>query len=264
MDSEPKGFFASISHSCMDFGFYKQVVKQSIGKSLKYIFLLLLIAAIVMSISNCIRLNKFIDVGKDWALKNVPEIRIVNGQTQVEVPQPYTVWKDENFIFLIDTTGQNTSIDTAYKAGALLTQSKLIMKESEFQTRQYELTQFPNFTVNKDTINKWAKIAQVGIWILIPIGTYLYLIIAKWFQIALFSLFTISLNGTMKTNLKYPQLLSLGIYALTVPIILDVIYSLVGRPNSIFIWIYIAVYVIYLTMAVKHQKPLENINQSPF
>jgi hypothetical protein len=254
MDSEPKGFFASITHSCTDFRFYKVAVSQPISKSLKYIFLILLIAAILMSIGNIIRINKFIDEGKDWALKNVPEIRIVNGQTQVDVPQPYTVWKDENFVFIIDTTGQYTSIDTAFKAGALLTQSKLIIKESEFQTRQYELNQFPNFTVNKETITRWSKIGQTIIWIILPIGTYFYLLIAKWLQIVLFSLFTLSMNNTMKTNLKYPQLLKIGIYALTAPIILDVIYSLVGRPNSIFIWLYIAVYIIYLTMAVKQLK----------
>lgn len=257
MDSEPKGFFASIPQSCTNFGFYKQVANQSIGKSLKYIFLLLLIAAIVMSIGNIIRINKFIDEGKEWALKNVPEIRIVNGKTQVDVSQPYTVWKDENFIFLIDTTGQHTLIDTAFKAGALLTQTKLMMKESEFQTRQYELSQFPNFTVNKESITRWSKIIQTAIWIILPIGTYFYLLIAKWFQIALFSLFTLSMNNTMKTNLKYPQLLSLGIYTLTAPIILDIIYSLVGRPNPVFIWVYIAVYIIYLTMAVKHQKLID-------
>jgi hypothetical protein len=264
MDSEPKGFFASIPQSCMNFGFYKQAANQPIKKALIYIFLILLIAAVLMSIGNIIRVNKFIDEGKDWALKNVPEIRIVNGKIQVDVPQPFTVWKDENFIFLIDTTGQYTSIDTIYKAGALLTQTKLIMKQDELRTQQYELSQFPNVTVNKDSITRWSKLGQTIIWIILPIGTYFYLLFTKWFQIMLFSLFTLSLNSSMKTNLKYPQLLKLGIYALTAPIILDIIYSLVGRPNSIFIWIYITVYVIYLTMAVKHQKPLENINQSPF
>lgn len=257
MNSEPKGFFASIPQSCTNFEFYKQVVNQSIGKALKYIFLLLLLVAIAMSINTVIKLQKFIKEGQIWAEKNVPEIKIVNGKTQVEVPQPYTVWKDENFIVMIDTTGQYTSIDTAYRAGALLTQSKLIMKQSEVEIREYDLSQIPQLVINKDTISKWAKIAQVIIWIVIPIGTYLYLIVAKWFQIALFSLFTLSLNNTMKTNLKYPQLLSLGIYALTGPLILDLIYAIVGRPNPIFLWIYIAVYVIYLFMAVKHQKPTE-------
>jgi hypothetical protein len=264
MDSEPKGFFASIPQSCTNFGFYKQAVNQPIKKALIYIFLILLIAAVLMSIGNIIRINKFIDEGKDWALKNVPEISIVNGKTQVKVPQPYIVWKDENFIFLIDTTGQNIAIDTAFKAGAILTQTKLIMKQDELRTQQYELAQFPNCTVNKETITRWSKIGQTVIWIILPIGTYFYLLFAKWFQIMLFSLFTLSLNNSMKTNLKYSQLLKLGIYALTAPIILDIIYSLVGRPNPIFIWVYIAVYIIYLTMAVKHQKPLENINQSPF
>ncbi|MFB3894714.1 MAG: DUF1189 domain-containing protein [bacterium] len=264
MDTEPKGFFASIPQSCTDFQFYKEVAVQPMKKALLYIFLILLIAAVLMSIGNIIRVNKVIDIVKNWEIKNVPEIRIVDGKTQVDVPQPFTVWKDENFIFLIDTTGQYTSIDTIYKAGALLTQTKLIMKQDELRTQQYELSQFPNVTVNKDSITRWSKIGQTIIWIILPIGTYFYLLFAKWFQIILFSLFTLSLNNSMKTNLKYPQLLKIGIYALTAPIILDIIYSLVGRPNSLIILIYIAVYVIYLTMAMKQFKPQDNGSQLPY
>ena len=251
--------FSSIPQSCINFGFYKEVVKQKIGKAILYLFLLLLIVALVMAISYGVKIQKMVNEGKELALKYVPEIKIINGQTEVSVPQPYTVWKDENFIVLIDTTGQYTSIDTAYKAGALLTRTKLIVKESEFQSRQYELSQFPPFTVNKTTIEQWAKIAVVVIWIGLPIGLFIYLIVAKWFQIFLFSIFTMSLNNMMKTNLKYSQLLSIGIYALTAPIILDTIYAITGRPNPIFIWLYIGIYAIYLVMAIKSQKPQNSI-----
>lgn len=264
MDSEPKGFFASISHSCIDFQFYKEVVNQPISKSLKYIFFFLFLTAVIMSIGNIIRLNKFIDEGREWSIKNVPVISIVNGKALVDVPQPYTVWKDEHVIFLIDTTGQNTSIDTAFPIGFLLTQTKFIMKQDELRTQQYELSQFPDFTINQQSIIRWSKIIQTAIWFILPIGTYFYLLIAKWFQIMLFSMFTLSLNNSLRTNLKYPQVLKIGIYALTAPIILDIIYSLVGRPNPIFIWIYIAIYAVYLYLAVKQLKPQDTTTQSPF
>ena len=254
---------AAIPQSCMNFKFYKEVAQQKVWKSILYLFLLLFIVAIILSINYGVKVQQVINEGKEKAKQYLPEIRIINGQAQVDVQQPYTVYKDETFIFMIDTTGQYTAIDTAYKAGALLTQTKLIFKESEFQSRQYELSQVPNLVINKQTIDQWAKIAVVVLWIALPLGLYLYLIFVKWFQIVMFSLFALSLNNTMKTNLKYAQLLSIGIYALTAPIILDLIYALVGRPNSVFIWLYIGVYAIYIFMAIKSQKPQNSVPHLP-
>ncbi|MCX7918793.1 MAG: DUF1189 domain-containing protein [bacterium] len=264
MDGKPQGIFNSIPQSCFNFKFYQEIAKQKVWKSILYLSLLLLIVALILTVYYGTKLQQVIYEGNKIAKQYLPEIRIVNGQAQVNVQQPYIVYKDETFIIMIDTTGQYTSIDTIYQGGMLLTQNSLIVKESELVSRIYELSQFPDMVINKQTIEQWTKIAIIVLWIALPIGLYFYQIVVKWLQIFIFSLFTLSLNNTMKTNLKYSQLVNIGIYALTAPVILDLIYVLVGRPNPLFIWLYIIVYAMYLFMAMKNLKAQDNVSQIPF
>jgi len=244
-----KGFFQEIKNAVSDFNFYKVVKDFDISRSVKYIFSLILLITLVLTVRFSIDFRKGVNLAADWALVNLPPIQITNGVASVEAKQPYII-EEEGFGLVIDTTGEVMDLN-AYERGILLMNDRLFYKESDVKTETYSLSDIDSLVIDENFIN---SIRKNAVWILFPImliGAAISASIAKFFQIFAFSLISIAASTMVKVKLTYKQLFNIGVFAITPSYILGGLLTLIGLQLPLFGIVYSGLYIAYLIMAVK-------------
>jgi hypothetical protein len=235
-------FFDALIRSCTDFKFYKEVVFQPFGKTLKYLLLLSVFATLAIGVRYSFAINKFVREGLKWVEQNVPRIEIIDGAVKVNAEQPF-IKKHEEYAFIIDTTEQVKEIGKEYKSGFLLTKDKLIVKSDEFRTQEFELKKIKNFILDKAMLEKWKKFL---VFILVPFMValqFFYFIFAKVIQFLLTGLAIMVARPTF----KFTNILNICIYALTPVTVLGLIVTISSTKPIPFFWmIYMGMYIAFI------------------
>lgn len=249
-----KTFFGEIWRAISDFKFYKDVKSFSVGKSIKYVLSFILLISLILTIRYSYGFGAGLNIAAEWMKKNLPVIDIKNGIASVDVEQPYKVSQDD-MVVIIDTTGKTSSLD-GYKRGVLLMKDKVLYKESDAKTEIYNLADVKNLKINQNFIN---TIKNNAVWIILPFmfaGIYIYLAVARFLQIVVFSIITIFAAAVTKTQLTYTQIFGIGAYAVTASMILGGIAALFMRAIPGVGWVYCGIYTIYLVMAIMNCKEI--------
>lgn len=247
-----KDFFQEILKSIRDFKFYTQAKDFQLGKGLKYLFLLVLLVTIALSLRYSYDFKRGLNIAVNWAMQNIPVIEIQNGIVAVNVKQPYKV-TEGGFTFIIDTTGEITSLDE-YEKGVLLTKDKVMYKESDLKTEAYKLSNIQALRIDENFIKALRKNA---LWVIFPIMfivLYVGFSIARFFQILIFSVISVVVSSIANVKLRYRQLFNIGVYAITPSTILGALLPVLGVRLPLFAIIYSGLYVIYLIMAILNCK----------
>jgi len=238
--------------SLTNFKFYKEIAFQKVSKSIGYFFLFILLITLILSMKfSTVLIQGMDEVSKELA-DRLPEIRIEEGVVSTDAQEPFII-EEKDFTFIIDTTGKITTIDPSYKQGILLTKNKLIHRQSEIETREYDLSKIKFFTVNKAAMERWRKILSRFALPILLVSLFPYFIIVKLIHILLFSLTALIVNTATKANLKYENLFNISLFALTPPVLLATIFNLAGLkiPPLWSVFLYTVVYIIFLTGGVR-------------
>lgn len=280
---EKIGFWMSIWQS-FNPKFYKEIVKQSFGKSFKYLVLFLLLISLLIGVRFTFALKGGLREANQWANENLPgkikeylpeEMKIKDGKLSASVKQPFIKSEDKNFAFVIDTTGQVTSLDN-YENGLLITETKMFLKQAkptggvEIKEQDFakidfltikrgdemkgEIVEFispqKSFVLTYDLLNRWVKTIWKIAFIPIFIFLFIYFLIAKLLQLFLFNPISLATNAIAKTGLKYKNLLNIGVYALTPATLLATLFILFNIAIPAFGLIYIVIYSTFLILGV--------------
>ncbi|MCK4649010.1 DUF1189 family protein, partial [bacterium] len=111
-----------------------------------------------------------------------------------------------------------------------------------------------SFTVNKAAMERWRKTFSRFAFPLLLVCLFLYFVVVKLIQILFFSLIALVMNATTKANLKYENLFNISLFALTPPVLLSTIFTLVGFRIPFFGFLYVAIYIVFLTGGVRSCK----------
>ena len=220
------------------------------GVNFLYLLLLLAICWILIMIKVHLGVADFIDNEAPVIVNQVPEINITDGQVSIKETQPYYIIDPDNNkpLAIIDTTGQIESLKDT-KALCLLTQNQMIIKQSEFENRTYDLSDVKDFVVDSDRITGWLHIGRKFLAVIIYpfalLSSYIYRIIQALIYAAIGLLFA----SFCKTTLSYIVLIRLAIVAITPCIIISTI--LVLTSTSIPLFLYLVAALMYLFFAVK-------------
>lgn len=250
-------FFIKTWKSVTSFRFYKEIAFQKITKSIGYFFLFIFLITLVLSMKYSTALIQGMgEVSKELG-DRLPEIRIENGVVSIDAQEPFTI-KEKDFIFIIDTTRKITTIDPSCKQGIFLTKNKLIYKQSEIETREYDLSKIKSFTVNKEAMERWRKIFSRFAFPILLVSLFPYFVVVKLIQILFFSLIALVMNTTTKANLKYENLFNISLFALTPPVLLATIFNLAGLriPFFLSLFLYAVIYIVFLIGGVGSCKGL--------
>jgi hypothetical protein len=246
-------FFVKLWKSTASFRFYREIAHQKVSRSIGYFFLFILLISVVLSLSaSTFLIQHLARLAEDMGDK-LPEVQIVDGVVSTSVTEPY-FYGDENFIFIIDTTGGTTAVDVSYQQGILLAKNKVILKLSTIETREYDLSKIKSFTLDKEALKSWQKSSSRLALPVLLVGFFFYLLVIKGIQILFFSVIALIINNNIQANLKYENLFNISLFALTPPVLFTTVFTVFGFRFPFFGFFYVIIYLIFLVGGIKSCK----------
>lgn len=246
------GFFQKLKNSTYNFKAYKVFLAQSAGKAVLYIFLLCLIFTSIANVKTLIVANSELNSLEDSLKKDFPNMEVKAGKLSVKAEQPIK-YIDNDFIFIIDTSGKaDTSQLGNYPKGLIVTEDEIIYKENDYKTETIRMSQIPNMTLDANTASHFIKLCKtIGFALIIIFGPLLSFVGKLISAVIIFGLGGLALSAIMNVKLTYGECVKLGLYAVTVPYLIDILLDLIGLSIPGFTLIYYILGLVYLGFAIK-------------
>ncbi len=255
--------WARLRRSAWDPQVYRSAAVSGTGNLVGYLAVLILIGTASITIQAQIAVTRLVSAFKTERLweRHLPEIRIMNGRASSPDPQPF-VSKREGFVFILDTSGDTIDLDPTYRQGILVTRTDLVYRRERglLETRRYPLDQLPNLLLNQATVERVLEVAVRWGWVVVGLGSLVWLWIAQPLQVLFWSLVGLVVNAFSKRSLRYAAIYKVGIIALTPPLCFDVVKRLAGWRGPGFWCLSLLLYVGYLVWGILVQpRPVETV-----
>ncbi|MBN2120795.1 MAG: DUF1189 family protein [Candidatus Omnitrophica bacterium] len=261
--------------------FYSKIAKQPLGKSVGFLILFIALISLVLSLKHVGDLKSKVPEVTAWVHKNfeniisdLPDIEVKDGK--LTLPRnPYIKEWDDKFAVIIRPQDDNFYGVLEGKANAfVLSKTKMAIKstksdfeQSEIKTYSLEQIEYLKisriesglevtfgakaFEVTPPTIESFLRKMFLYVY---PIA-FLWLLLAYSFvktsHLLIFSIFSAIVNNQLKASLDYANLINIGIYALVPPVVLAVVFEVLGLKVPMFWLIYCVVYGLYLYLGIK-------------
>lgn len=258
MEKRKFSFWMKIVSSVQGIKHYEHVLKEAAGKAVLYLLLISLLLGAIGTVRGAIEVNdgisKFIKIYND----KCPNFELENGELSVDGDMPIVLSEDEENYIVIDTTNNtNPDVLDSYSEGILILKDKMIQKNG-IQTQVTDFKSLQEVTINKNIVNRYLPFANAIIPFLF-LGNILWYFLGGILSSVFLALFALIINGIFKTKLKYGQLYSLSIYALTTPLIIDTIFKILYLEHFSFYWlVYHIIAYIYIGFVLNKLKNSQN------
>lgn len=244
-------FLKTIRNSIYSPQFYSTVLTKSFKSSLGYFLLLILFLTIIriiflikpLLLDTPVQLMGFLQEMVYCYPKDL-EVKITNGAVSINAEEPYLISSCEGGVYLavIDTKTPFSpkKFDEYGKVAVWVTQNEIVYKKSNVETRTYSLAQVKDFKLNQQVLNSfyqkfspYLKFVGPILLILSFLGIYLS------YNLRLIQLFVVAalilvFGKIFKQNLGFWQSYKLGLYAITLGLIVDLVVNLTGRWTGIY------------------------------
>lgn len=267
-----KGFFKKVWYSIVKIERYAEMATEGVGRALSYLSKLVIILAIIISVWITIETNNNIQKAIDYLENNFPEISYKEGTLQVESNEPIVIDNEViNGKIIVDTNTDseetiNQYINTVneYGSGIIVLKNRVILSNMTMAgTISYNYKEaFDNINIsefNKKDIVEYSSsnnmiTLYISIFATLFIYSYVwYLIKALWY-VATISIFGYLVAWLLKIKMRYAPIFNMSIYAITLSIILNMIYIIINMFTNFtieyFEVMYISVASIYLISAI--------------
>lgn len=244
-------FFVQMRESVIDFKFYRSIKDNRFSRSFIYLLLLFLIIYFISGTRTFIAARLGIDELVSSLSTNMPDFRLENGEFSFAGEMPYYISSSTNEAFVIDTTGQ-VGVDVLKDVGSgmLITKDKVYLKRSEIETREFSLKEFKGMTLTKADILEFLPKLSWIVFVFIAFG-FIFVLGWKLLNAVILALLGLIANAIIGVRLKFNELLNISIYALTLPMLIQLAVNLYGYPVPYFGLIYWSLSILYVALAVK-------------
>ncbi|MFA6384970.1 MAG: DUF1189 family protein [Candidatus Omnitrophota bacterium] len=260
--------------------FYPKISKQSIGRSIGFLALfVLIVAACVSARYTSVVLSGF-TAAKKWVHGNIaaiaseyPAVTVEKGVI-VDPKESFIKEYDKRFAVIIEPDPDKArAIMDRYPNLALLTQKLLIIKQAkdssgaeEIKTYPMEKTSFSitpgesgfkllyerrQFDLTSRTISRWLDIAGLFVFPVLLVICFAAYCFAKPAHVFIFSLASLIIAAIMKIKLSYKEMWNIGAYALVPSTCAAVLLDVSGFRVPFFWLLYCAIYIAYLYLGMK-------------
>jgi len=250
-------FFKRILLSVMSFKAYSTFNKEPLSKGIRYFFLLLLIITLVPFTYTAFNFWDDISEFKEWLNNNLPKMSIDKGVLYCEGEQPVKLVYKEFWNIIIDTNDEITRIDPELDVCFLLNSKKMTMKLYNNKQQSILIPEDFSVTFDRGTLDKYQKFGYVIILIFMGISIYPALVIKKSLEVIFFSFLFSTFFAVMCMIKKIPnpgklkEFVTTGIYSLTLPIMIEILYGVSNYQFDYFIFIYYGIYFYYFIRVFK-------------
>lgn len=263
------GFIKAIAGSIYSPAFYADALKKGLDRALGYF---LLLALLLSAFTTAPLVYSFAREGQPEIKKIVTnivdyypselEVKIRNGQVTTNIKEPYMIPipKDSssdqisNIIVIDTTTPFSLSKFNEYSTLAWLSKDIIYLKGERNEFRAYPLTDVENFTVNKAQLQKLADTVSPWISVLVPIvGVFIFIGMLFVYAFRLVYMFFLALciyllTRLMKRPLTYKNSYKIGLYAITLSLIIEIFQRFEPSIRIPFLFTIVALAVVFINL----------------
>ncbi|SER69053.1 DUF1189 domain-containing protein [Salipaludibacillus aurantiacus] len=226
---------------------------QKIGKTILYVFFLMLITSIPMAVVIGSNLNNIYQDIDTHLTESFPDFQIQNGVLQSETDEPVII-DDQDTTLIFDPTGEYTPADTAQfdNAFALLEREAVLNTDGFPQTFGYQEFGL-DLTKDQldDLVNTVGDLMPLIITVVILI-MYLFTTALKFLGIFTLSVITLLLKRKVADQLTYKQGWILSAYAVTLPTVLFAVIEGLGLNLPFSFAIYWVIAIVMMNLVLKN------------
>jgi len=237
-------FFIEMRESVINFKFYNDVRKNRYGKVFGYLALLLLIVYTLLGVSTYIYANKAIEGGISYLKTETPEFSVADGILDWK-GQPQQFLFQENGLTVavdVDNTLDEAKLDSENNSYFIFTKNGILMKSTMQKQKVAYKDISPNFTKD-DMMNLLGSGRIVVIVATVLFFPFYYGI--KLLNVLLLACIAAISASILKLKISWKENFIISGYALTLPVLLMLLFSLAGYGFPMFAyWIISILYVI--------------------
>ncbi len=241
-------FFKKIIMCIKDLDKYNLLISEKLKRAILYLLELIIIFTLIVSAVMTYKTSEYIEEACSYIKENIPKFTINQEGLNVENEEPVILENEEVFKYKIIIDDDVTDIEkyqeqiTDYDGVVFIaTKDKLVMTTDNSQTT-YKYDEITNSLgvgeITKDSVielyenNKTQIFA--GIFLSVFIATYIIYVVSTVIDALALSLLVIIISKMARIALKYSQCLIISISALTLPIILNLVYTCANLLNGFY------------------------------
>lgn len=241
-------FLKTIGNSIYSPEFYSTVLNKSFKQIIIYFLLLILLLTIIRLVTLInpllIEAPKALQGFATDVINCFPndlEVKITSGQVTINAPEPYFIsdckaTDNKQNLVVIDTKTPFTSSQfEEYKVAAWVTKDSVVYNRNNYETRSYSLTKINDYKLNKEVLNSYYNMATPYLKFIGPIllllalaGIYLSYDF-RLIHLLVIAVLILVMGKIFKQNLGFSQSYKLGLYAITLGLIVDLIVGITGQ-----------------------------------
>lgn len=269
--SKKMNFFKSFWYAITNFEKYKEFAYLKTSEVIKYIAILLVLFSLLITVALAVPVLNTVNSGINYFEKEFPDLNYSEGKLVVDSKEPIYL-QDENLdaILLVDTNAtleeeeKYLEEQKSHATAILVFSDKLVIKTAALTAyTTYEYTQiqnnfgFESFSkqdiLEKITGNQIYKLYG-SIYLFLFAYMFLTYIVVIFIDIVILSILALLVSKLYKVNLKYSNCVKLSSYALTLPLLLQLVYIYVntftGFTITYFSLMYDIISYIYIITAI--------------
>lgn len=258
MEYNRLNLFKRFMNSINGFNGYRQLLYESAGKAVLFVFLIGLLFGSISMIGTIGEINKGVSLFAENFEKQVPDFELKNGVLTVQGKMPVII-NGSGMTILIDTSDNaDEKILDNYDNAILIMKTRMIQK-SYANTQVTSFDKFQGIVINKESIRYAIPFVKMII-IFFTVFSVFFFIAGKFISALVISLFGLIVNYSAKAGLRYMDIYRISLYSMTLPIILGTILSFTGIINIVPILLFYVISCVYTWGAImsisKSQTPV--------
>lgn len=260
-------FFVRVYKSITNFDTYTQFASEPISKAIKYFLILVLIFSIIVTIIYVGSFKSKVSEGAQYLRKNIEDINFNNKKFSYNNDE-YSIYNEEGNIapIIIVDTSDEPNIEEyknkvkLYNFGFILLKDDIIIFistegiDNQFTTMSYSDYGIENMSKDEilNTFNSpTLYIILAIIMFIIEFIEYAIYILLNAIALAVMGQLIAMI---LRLRMKFSETYKMGLYALTLPTILELIYIIVNNVTGFvipyFSWMYTTISYIYICVAI--------------
>ena len=267
------GFFKKTWNSIIKIEKYPDMAAEGLSSAITYLFKIVAILALVLCLGTIYQIHEVVKDGVTYLQNEFPDFSYNDGTLDVKTEDVITIDGENSLAgkVIIDTkTDRDEQINkymneiTDYGDGVIVLKDKVIVKTSGISgnityiykdmLNQMNITSF----TKQDVIAYANSTAIISLYLSVFITIYIYVFIMYFLttisNVLLLSVFGFITTWLARIKMRYVAIFNMSVYALTLSVLLNVIYIAINIfvPFNItyFQVMYVAVAAIYLVAAI--------------
>lgn len=263
-------FFRDVLASIKDFDFYQEFALRNLGKSIGYLLKLMILFSIIVGIAYTYQTAKGIENVVSYLKTDMPDFRYENHKIAVDTDTPIIINNDKSGVIIDAKTHFKDTIEeyirkiSLYDNGVIFLEDRMVIKNaalSSVNTIIYEQLaskyQVENFT-KQDVIDYMDGINKNFFYGGLFLGIFLYLVLIYTLSVLIDCIMLAALGyfiaRIVGVNIKYRSSFGMAVHAITLPILLNIVYMVVnvftGFEIRYFNIMYTTISFIYMVTAI--------------